>query len=60
LAGGDGVVSFFRFFGDTNGDGVVDARDYAAFRAAYNARRGQASYLWYLDFDGNGVIGGVL
>jgi hypothetical protein len=30
-----GTINFFRFFGDSNGDGRVDATDYLAFRAAY-------------------------
>jgi hypothetical protein len=34
-AGSTGTVSFLRFFGDSNGDGLVDATDYLAFRAAY-------------------------
>jgi subtilisin family serine protease len=34
-AGSTGTLNFFRFFGDSNGDGRVDATDYLAFRAAY-------------------------
>ena len=33
--GSTGMLSFFRFFGDSNGDGLVDATDYLAFRTAY-------------------------
>ncbi len=34
-AGSTGTVNFFRFFGDSNGDGIVNATDYLAFRTAY-------------------------
>ena len=33
-AGSTGTISFYRFFGDSNGDGLVDATDYLAFRSA--------------------------
>jgi hypothetical protein len=33
-AGSTGTLNFFRFFGDSNGDGIVNATDYLAFRAA--------------------------
>ncbi len=39
--GGTKTISFYRFFGDSNGDGLVDATDYLAFLAAY--RTGVAS-----------------
>jgi hypothetical protein len=34
-SGSTGTINFFRFFGDSNGDGRVDATDYLAFRTAY-------------------------
>ena len=34
-AGGNRVDDFFRFFGDYDGDGDVDRRDYAFFQRAY-------------------------
>jgi hypothetical protein len=34
-SGSNGTLNFFRFFGDSNGDGHVDGTDYLAFRAAY-------------------------
>jgi hypothetical protein len=34
-AGSTGVVHFHRFFGDFNGDAIVDATDDLVFRAAY-------------------------
>lgn len=49
----DYTQKFFRFFGDSNGDGVVDATDYAAFRTAYlsGVATGPNSVF---DFNGNG------
>jgi hypothetical protein len=58
FAGGVKTSSFHRLFGDVNGDGQVDASE-VAFAAHYNGTRaGDADYLWYLDFDGNGLING--
>jgi hypothetical protein len=57
-AGGDRVDSFFRLFGDADGDGVVDERDRALFRSAFKTRVGGAGYLWYFDYDGDGGIDG--
>jgi hypothetical protein len=54
--GADRVDSFFRLFGDVNGDGRVDATDLAAFSRAYRSRTGMANYVWYLDYDANGMI----
>ncbi|HQR06333.1 MAG TPA: PKD domain-containing protein [Gemmatales bacterium] len=55
----DNTDTFFRFFGDVNGDGRVDATDLASFNATYGKRAGQAGYLSYLDFDNNGKIDAV-
>ncbi|MFO0797995.1 MAG: hypothetical protein U0804_10990 [Gemmataceae bacterium] len=52
------VVAFRTLFGDLNGDGRVDGQEVAASAHANGARRGEAGYLWYLDFDGDGVING--
>ena len=54
--GGNYVDEFFRLFGDTDGDGDVDARDKAVFKSAYGKRSGQPGYLWYLDHNANGRI----
>jgi sugar lactone lactonase YvrE len=56
VAGSDRVDTFFRLFGD--GDGVVDARDRALFRSAFQTRAGEAGSLWYFDYDGDGVVDG--
>lgn len=52
----DRTDTFFRLFGDVNGDGKVDATDLAVFNTAYNKKSGQAGYLAYLDYDNNGRI----
>ncbi|HEV3257550.1 MAG TPA: aryl-sulfate sulfotransferase [Gemmataceae bacterium] len=57
-AGGDRVDSFFRLFGDSNGDGHVDALDRDLFRSAFKKSAGEAGYLWYFDFDGDGDVDG--
>jgi hypothetical protein len=57
-AGSDRVDTFFRLFGDADGDGVVDARDRDLFRSAFRTRDGEAGYLWYFDYDGDGVVDG--
>ncbi len=55
--GGDAITAFFRKFGDTDGDGDVDAKDAKAFARALGNRKSKATHLWYLDFDGDGKIG---
>jgi hypothetical protein len=60
-AAGNGVVgstrnvSLLRFFGDTNGDGIVDANDYLTFRAAYLSGDATGLNSAY-DRDGDGVF----
>ena len=56
--GGNRVDSFFRLFGDSDGDGRVDQSDRDLFRSAFKTSAGQAGYLWYFDFDGNGEVNG--
>jgi hypothetical protein len=56
LAGGDYANAFFRLFGDVNGDGLVNRYDLASFQSALGSKSGDAAYLWFLDYDGNGVI----
>jgi alpha-amylase len=51
--------SFFRLFGDVNGDGQVDATDLQAFLAAYRSRKGMANYRTYFDFNADGFIDSV-
>ena len=54
--GGNYVDEFFRLFGDTNGDGKLDAADKRVLKSAYGNRSNQPGYLWYLDFNSNGRI----
>ena len=54
----DQSYSFFRLFGDYNGDGTVNNADYVIFRKALNAVMGSATYAkyWYLDYYDSGTI----
>ncbi len=54
-AGSTGTISFFRFFGDSNGDGIVDATDYLAFRAAYLSGVVTPANSFF-DFNGDGLF----
>jgi hypothetical protein len=58
-AGGDRAYGFFRLFGDADGDGHVDERDRDLFRSAFRTSAGDAGYLWYFDFYGNGDVDGL-
>jgi RHS repeat-associated protein len=49
-------ATLLRLFGDTTGKGSVDYGDYYAFWASYGTHRGDAGYLWYLDYNNDGVI----
>lgn len=46
---------FVRLFGDSDGDGDVDALDRDAFRSAFGTSAGD---LWYFDFNGDGNVDG--
>ena len=55
----DVTNTFFRLFGDTNGDGQVSGRpDLVAMQSALGTSLGQAGYLAYLDYNGDGIIAG--
>ena len=49
----DYTVPFHRLFGDSDGDRDVDSTDLALFK---NRAEQTRKYVWYFDFDGNGVI----
>lgn len=53
---GDRVDTFFRLFGDTNGDGAVTRADLDAFIGTYGKSQGEDGYLWYLDYNGDGTV----
>jgi subtilisin-like proprotein convertase family protein len=48
----------FRYFGDVNGDQVVNGFDLGLFRNAFGTAAGDPNYLSYFDFNGDGVING--
>src|SRR5262249_38350517 len=54
-AGSTGTVSFHRFFGDFNGDAIVDATDDLVFRAAYLSGNATGYYAAF-DFNGDGTF----
>lgn len=54
-AGSTKTVNFHRFFGDANGDGMVDAVEFLAFRAAYASGDATGANSIF-DFDGDGVF----
>jgi hypothetical protein len=57
--GGDSVTSFFRLYGDLNGDRAVDGFDLTVFRAAFGTVLGDPNYHDYLDLNGDGAIDGL-
>jgi hypothetical protein len=58
-AGGDRVNGFFRLFGDTDGDRDVDHADLDVMLGSFRKNRGDAGYLWYLDYVGDGDVDGL-
>ena len=56
FTGGDSVTSFYRLYGDVNGDRVVNLVDMTAFRGTFGTAAGGPGFLDYLDSDGDGVM----
>lgn len=56
VGGGNRLDAFFRLFGDTDGNGCVDDVDRAVLDWAFASVQGDATYLWYLDFGGDGDV----
>ncbi|MDV6028910.1 MAG: hypothetical protein F9B45_02110 [Phycisphaera sp. RhM] len=54
----DFVDSFFRFFGDTDGDRDVDGQDYGRFGLSFLKQEGMQGFDADLDFDGDGDVDG--
>ena len=54
--GGDAILNFFRYFGDSNGDRRVDIADFGLFSTSYGLHTGQTGFLAYLDFNNDGTI----
>ncbi len=48
--------TFFRKFGDNNGNDVVDLFDFSAFRRAYGTAVGEADFAGQFDSNENGII----
>jgi hypothetical protein len=57
-AGGNRAASFFRLFGDTDGDRDVDRADLGGMLDAFQSTLGDARYLWFFDCDGDGDVDG--
>jgi hypothetical protein len=55
----DYSATFFRFFGDSNGDATVNGLDFGLFRSAFGTALGDSNYVAYFDFNGDGVINGL-
>ena len=58
-AGGDRVDGFFRLFGDTDVDHDVDHADLDVMLSSFRKSRGDAGFLWFLDYDGGGNVDGL-
>jgi Dockerin type I domain len=56
MAGGDRSDSFFRFFGDSNGDRDVDLDDAARFLSSFGSGLGDPNFLAYMDFNGDARV----
>ena len=54
-----GPTTFFRMFGDMNGDHLVNQTDLTAFNAAMRSSVGTAPYLWYFNYNQDCVIDAV-
>ncbi len=56
VAGASTVDSFFRLYGDADGDRDVDLFDFASFRSAFGTSSGSPSFQTGMDQDGDGDI----
>ncbi len=56
LGGGDQVLTFFRLYGDINGDASVNLTDYRQFKNAYLSSVGDSNYIAGFDTNGDGGI----
>jgi hypothetical protein len=55
-AGGDNLTALSRYYGDVNGDGVVNGLDFGLFRTAFGTAAGDRGYLDYLDYNADGAV----
>jgi hypothetical protein len=56
VAGSDATDTFFRLFGDSDGDGHVGLDDLRSFLSTLGKRAGDPGYLGYFDYDGDGRV----
>jgi hypothetical protein len=56
VAGSDHVDTFFRLFGDSDGNGHVDLQDLLHFADTFGKSAGDPGYLWYFDYEADGRI----
>jgi hypothetical protein len=52
----DRTDTFFRLYGDVNGDGTVNNTDAFKFKSTFLKGTGDAGYLAYLDYNGDGTV----
>jgi predicted outer membrane repeat protein len=52
----DRTDTFFRLFGDSNGDGRVNNLDALRLRSTYGKQAGNAGFLAYLDYNADGWV----
>jgi photosystem II stability/assembly factor-like uncharacterized protein len=55
-AGTDHVDTFFRLFGDADGDGHVDLQDLLSFAGTFGKSAGDPGFLGYFDYNGDGRV----
>jgi photosystem II stability/assembly factor-like uncharacterized protein len=55
-AGTDHVDTFFRLFGDADGDGHVDLQDLLSFGGTFGKSAGDPGFLGYFDYNGDGRV----
>ena len=52
----DYLQSFFRLFGDSNGDATVNITDYNAFLSTFGKASGNGAYKAWFDFDASASV----
>jgi Lysyl oxidase/Dockerin type I domain/Bacterial Ig-like domain len=52
----NGSLSFFRFFGDVNGDRHIDIADFGIFSSTFNLSTGQTGFIAAFDYNNDGHI----
>jgi pimeloyl-ACP methyl ester carboxylesterase len=57
---GDHTDTFFRLFGDSDGDGHVGLQDLLRLGSTLGKHAGDPGYLWYFDYDGRVDFGDLL